>query len=159
MFRAWRRKRRERRAERRMAETFYDDLTIDLMEEPVIYKLRDGSRRAIIYDDETEVLEELGIDPAAARDALAKKREQRRRSTSEPDAGPAGSDRPDGGAGRKPAVRPAMSEREIRAAGLRIDVPFTSLPPADGPVLRYTDGRTIDDVLREKSPGLFDESE
>lgn len=59
---------------------------------------------------------------------------------------------PDPDASDPEEVRPAMSEREIRAAGLSVDVPFEAPPPRKGPVLRYASGKTISDVHRERHP-------
>lgn len=49
-----------------------------------------------------------------------------------------------------------LNETEIRVAGLAIDVPFAAPPPSDGPIIRYASGKTLQEVLREKYPKMFE---
>lgn len=51
-----------------------------------------------------------------------------------------------------------MSEIEIRQAGGRIDLPFEAPAPKTESML-YDDGRTMDDILRERDPSPFKKRE
>lgn len=41
---------------------------------------------------------------------------------------------------------------------LTIDVPFAAPPPSDGPIIKYTDGTTLQELLREEYPKMFGRS-
>jgi len=54
-------------------------------------------------------------------------------------------------------ARPGRSEVEIRAAGDRIDLPFTAPTPLKpGGGIRYSNGQTLAEVHREHFPGFYE---
>jgi hypothetical protein len=77
-----------------------------------------------------------------------RKARQRAKRLNEADDKPTEDDAPPEGADLS-----GKSEVEIRQAGMRIDLPFEAPSPKGS--MRYSNGKTMDDILRERTPSPY----